>query len=126
MRECLSFGLAGDTGQVDAQPAKVLLFARGQTNVCVCVRACGNYFFCVCADGVIRVGWWVEGLSEVISPSHLIIGSLADSLGGSTARRGSAAVNRAVKPAEIDANLPSVAIFILRSETWAFDKDAAS
>lgn len=29
-------------------------------------------------------------------------------------------------PAEIDANLPSVAIFIPRSETWAFDKDAAS
>lgn len=29
-------------------------------------------------------------------------------------------------PAEIDANLPSVAIFIPRWETWAFDKDAAS
>lgn len=53
MRECLSFGLAEDTGQVGAQPAKVLLFAQGQTNVCVrahmcvCVwgAVCGNYFF---------------------------------------------------------------------------------
>lgn len=53
MRECLSFGLAEDTGQVGAQPAKVLLFAQGQTNVCVCVcvALCGNYFFCVCRRG---------------------------------------------------------------------------
>lgn len=98
MRECLSFGLAEDTGQVGAQPAKVLLFAQGQTNVRVhmCVWPCVVITFSVCADGVIRVGQWVEGLSEVISPSHLIIGSLADSLDGSTARRRGAAVNRAV------------------------------
>lgn len=50
MCERLSFGLAGDTGQVDAQPAKVLLFARGQTNVCVCVCARVVITFSVCVQ----------------------------------------------------------------------------
>lgn len=79
-----------------SQPKSYYLLGGRQTCVCVHARTCGNYFFSVCADGVIRVGWWVEGLSEVISPSHLIIGSLADSLDGSPARRATAAVNRAV------------------------------
>lgn len=42
MCEHMSFGLAGDTGQVDAQPAKVPLLAQGAATVCLseCVRAC--------------------------------------------------------------------------------------
>lgn len=36
--EHMSFDLAGDTGQVDAQPAKVHYLLRGrQVCVCVCV-----------------------------------------------------------------------------------------
>lgn len=38
--EHMSFDLAGDTGQVDAQPAKVPLLAQGAVCVCVCVCAC--------------------------------------------------------------------------------------
>ena len=43
VREHVSFDLAGETGQVDAQPAKVPLLAHGVANayilecVCVCV-----------------------------------------------------------------------------------------
>lgn len=97
---CEHQSLAGDTGQVDAQPAKVPLPAQ-----CVCVVI--TFSPSVCAGRVIRDGWWrVEGLSEVIFPSHLITGSLADSLDGSTARHRGAAVNRPSTAAQIDANLP--------------------
>ena len=41
--EHMSFGLAGDTGQVDAQPAKVPLLAQGASK-CMCVSEC----VCVC------------------------------------------------------------------------------
>lgn len=59
MCEHMSFGLAGDTGQVDAQPAKVPLLAQGATTVCVseCVRACTRAVItfspcvCVCMCG---------------------------------------------------------------------------
>lgn len=35
VREHMSFDLAGDTGQVDAQPAKDPLLAQGAATVCV-------------------------------------------------------------------------------------------
>lgn len=88
VREHMSFDLAGDAGQVDAQPAKDPLLAQGAASVCACA-SCNYFSIHVCmfvwGDGVIRNGWRVEGLSEVIFPSHLIIGCLADSLDGSTA-----------------------------------------
>lgn len=61
---------------------------------------------------MIRDGWRVEGLSEVISPSHLIIASLADSLDGSTAPVLSIGPST---PAEIDANLPRL-LFLSRAQ----------
>lgn len=65
MCERMSFDLAGDTGQVDAQPAKVPLLAQGAASVYVpeCVCACMHvvitfslyvYLFvcvCVCRQG---------------------------------------------------------------------------
>lgn len=60
MCEHMSFDLAGDTGQVDAQPAKVPLLAQGAASVYVpeCVCACMHVvitfslyvclFVCVC------------------------------------------------------------------------------
>ncbi len=47
MCEHMSFGLAGDTGQVDAQPAKVPLLAQGASTASVCVSEC--VYLCVCA-----------------------------------------------------------------------------
>lgn len=40
VREHMSFDLAADTGQVDAQPAKDPLLAQGAANVYMCVCAC--------------------------------------------------------------------------------------
>lgn len=92
----------------------------GSSRGCKCLCAylevcvCSNYFFlsvCVCGDSVIRAGWREEGLSEVIFPSHLIIGSLADSLDGSTARCCCAAVSLAVNACTNRCQSPLVSIF---------------
>lgn len=99
-----------------SQP-KTHYLLRGQ-QICVCVCGCGNYFFSPCVHVCVYVetGWletgggW-RGLSEVIFPSHLIIGSLADSLDGSTARRRVAAVNRAVNACRNRCQSPLVSIF---------------
>lgn len=55
--ERMSFGLAGDAGQVDAQPAKVPLLAQGgQAGVCGCVCVCTcmhvviTFSPCVCEE----------------------------------------------------------------------------
>lgn len=103
-----------------SQPKTRYLLRGQQTCICVCVRVCagGNYFsllvcmfVCTWRRGWLEMGGGWRCLSEVISPSHLIIVCLADSLDGSTARCCGAAVNRAVNACRNRCQSPSVSIF---------------
>lgn len=75
---------------------------------------------------MIRDGWRVEGLSEVISPSHLIIASLADSLDGSTAPALRHCCQSGRQRLQKSMPISPGCYFYPGLRTWAFDKDAAS